>query len=308
MILQLDSSKNIEPQHCIISVVQPHDRKQEEASQAKTKSMAEKAPIYPFTQDGTHQQCCREWAARGWTAGHDRVVDAIAQEASRAGLSASTNNALLRSRFSHLHNGQHADCVVNGGDSLPVKDTVARIGQSHSKHLFDVRIACPVTTNNIWKVKPRSANGIDPFLTEVEAEKYEKHETPYAQMGLGFLAFAVSSFCVLGPTLLRYLAILANLKVSKYRAFREQYQLTELPASHATSLQSQYLSVMFAHVCDATAKATFMRLCGRDNPPLAQSFQRVNLDHLHPPSTYAYHIAQPARSSSSRHTSALPLP
>ena len=33
---------------------------------------------HPFTPDGTHQLCCREWAARGWTAGHDRVVDAIA--------------------------------------------------------------------------------------------------------------------------------------------------------------------------------------------------------------------------------------
>ncbi len=67
----------------------------------------------------------------------------------------------------------------------------------YTKHLFDVRIACPVTTNDIWKVKPRSANGVDPFVTEVEAKKYEKHETPYAQMGLGFFAFAASSFCVL---------------------------------------------------------------------------------------------------------------
>ena len=160
-------------------------------------------------------------------------------------------------------------------------------------------------------MKPRSANGVDPFLTEVEAEKNEKHETPYAQMGLGFLAFAVSSFCLLGPTLLRYLALLANLKVSKYRAFREQYQLTDLRASHSASLQSQYLSMMFVHICDATAnsaKTAFMRLSGRGHPPLAPSFQRVNLDHLHPPSSYAYHIAQPALSSSSRQTSALPLP
>ncbi len=81
--------------------------------------------------------------------------------------------------------------MVTRGDPLPVKDNVDRIRMSHSKHLFDVRIACPVTTKNIWKVKPRSANGVDPFLTEVEAAKYEKHETPYAQMGLGFLAFAV---------------------------------------------------------------------------------------------------------------------
>ncbi len=98
-------------------------------------------------------------------------MDAIAQEASGAGLSASTNNALLRSTFSHQNNGQHADCVVTGGDSSPVKDNVARIRQSHLKHLFDVRIACPVTTNYIWKVITRSANGVNPFLTEVEAEK-----------------------------------------------------------------------------------------------------------------------------------------
>ncbi len=58
--------------------------------------------------------------------------------------------------------------MVTGGDSLTVKDNVDRIRMSHSKHLFD-------------EVKPRSANGVDPFLTEVEAEKYEKHELPCAR-------------------------------------------------------------------------------------------------------------------------------
>ncbi len=82
---------------------------------------------HQFSPDGTHQLCCREWAARGWTARHDRVVVAIAQEATRVGLPASSNNALLRLKFSHLNNGQHAECVVTGGDPLPVKDNVDRI-------------------------------------------------------------------------------------------------------------------------------------------------------------------------------------
>ncbi len=105
-------------------------------------------------------------------------MDAIAQEAPRVGLPASCNNALLRSVYSHLNNGKHADCVVTGGYSLRLKDDVDRIRIAHAKHLVDVQIACPATTNDVWIRKSRSANGVDSFVTEIEAEKYGKHETP----------------------------------------------------------------------------------------------------------------------------------
>ncbi len=83
----------------------------------------------------------------GMHAGHDcnndRVVDAIAKEALRVSLPASSNNALLRSVYSHQQNGKRADCVVTGGDSLPasVKDDVDHIGVPHLKHW--ARLRCP---------------------------------------------------------------------------------------------------------------------------------------------------------------------
>jgi hypothetical protein len=94
--------------------------------------------------------------------------------------------------------------VGTGGDSLPLKGDVDRIRIAHSKHLFDVRIACSVNNVTVWKAiaNPRSANGVDSFLAEVQAQKYGKRETPYAQSGFGFFAFAVSSSFVFGPSLL----------------------------------------------------------------------------------------------------------
>ncbi len=157
---------------------------------------------------------------------------------------------------------------------MPVKDAVARNWATPSMILLDVRIACPVSANNVWQVNLRSADIVDPLLTEDEADKYDKDDTPYARLGFGFFATAISSLCVLW---LHYLALLANLKVSRLRTFREQYQHTDLPASHAASLQTQYLSLcssLFAHVRVATVKAIFMCSCGWDHPscPPSPSF------------------------------------
>ncbi len=49
-------------------------------------------------------------------------------------------------------------------------------------NLFDARIACPasVDANNAWQVQLRSINGVDPLLTQPEADKYDEHKTPGA--------------------------------------------------------------------------------------------------------------------------------
>ncbi len=60
-----------------------------------------------------------------------------------------------------------------------------------------------------------SAHGLNPFLQHAEPDKYTRHEESYALEGLGFLAFAVSSFGVLGRTLLRFLSLLADLKMHR---------------------------------------------------------------------------------------------
>jgi hypothetical protein len=149
----------------------------------------------------------------------------------------------------------------------------------------------------------------NPFLSKVETVKYSKHEEAYALQGLGFLAFAVSSFGALGPTLLRFLSLLADLKLAKFRRFREEFHLEGLTPNDSATARAQYLSLLFSSVCDAIAKATIMRLVGRGHPPAALSFQRVSLQHLAPPPAYSYAGVAAAGLPSSRfpsHSSPVP--
>ena len=91
-------------------------------------------------------------------------------------------------------------------------DTVAGIHTKHTQFVFDVEVAAPVNAQSQWARFADSAHLLkeDGFFRSAERKKYTKHEEPYARLNIGVLAFAVSSFCVLGPTLLRYLALLAE--------------------------------------------------------------------------------------------------
>ncbi len=253
----------------------------------------------PFSKDGAHALNCSKWASRGWSAGHDGLVHVLADELRRLGLSANADPGLLRSRFSHVNSQKRADCLVKGSGALRVTDNVANSKQSYETFLFDVCIPCPVKASSEWHPNTAyDANGSNLFLQDAESAKYSKHEAAYAIQSLGFLAFAVSSFGVLGPTLLRFLTLLADLKMQRYSEFRSALDLFSMTPRQHDAIRAQYLSGLFSSVGDAIAKATIMRLVGRGHAPSALSvrtFQHVNLQHLAPPFHYTYADAAAAR-------------
>jgi hypothetical protein len=255
-----------------------------------------------FSKDGAHALNCSRWAARGRSAGHDGLVHVLADELRRLGISANTDPGLLRSRFSHVNSQKRADCYVKGSAALTVTDNVPTMKQSYDTFLFDVCIPCPVKATSEWHPNTAyDANGSNAFLQDAESAKYSKHEAAYAIQNLGFLAFAVSSFGVLGPTLLRFLTLLADLKMQRYLEFRSNLALLGMPPRQHDAIRAQYLSGLFSSIGDAIAKATIMRLVGRGHAPSAlsvRSFQPVNLQHLAPAFSYTYAdiaAAQPLR-------------
>ena len=87
---------------------------------------------------------------------------------------------------------------------------------------------------------------------------------------------------------LRYLAVLAQLRLDRTVRCREEHHLPPLPANELPQLRAHYLSASFAKLCDATAKATIMRFLGRPHPPLALQRRSIAAQHLDPPrSSYA---------------------
>ena len=104
-----------------------------------------------------------------------------------------------------------------------------------------------------------------------EAHKFGKHEGNYAALtrNLGFLALAVSTFGLLGPTFIRFLSLLAAAKVTSFIEYRSHQHLHVLSKDELPRLKAQYLSAMFAHIGDATAKGTIMRFMGTPQPPLS---------------------------------------
>ncbi len=124
-----------------------------------------------------------------------------------------------------------------------------------------------------------------------EAQKFGKHEGKYAALNLGFLALAVSTFGLLGPTFIRFLSFLAAAKVASFIEYRSHQHLRELSEDELPRLKAQYLSAMFAHIGDATAKGTIMRFMGTPQPPLVPPFPRcMHAQHFLPVS-YAGAVA-----------------
>ena len=78
---------------------------------------------------------------------------------------------------------------------------------------------------------------------------------------------------LLGPTFIRFLSLLAAAKVASFVEYRSHQHLRQLSEDELPRLKAQYLSAMFAHIGDATAKGTIMRFLGTPQPPLIPPFR-----------------------------------
>ena len=144
--------------------------------------------------------------------------------------------------------------------------------------MADVRIGAPVKRTGEWKDRVTPQDILCPrgFMQNLKKLKYDSYEEAYARQGFGFLALVVSTFGVLGPTLIRYPAMLVLCRAENYCRFRDQTHLDGFSASQFANLRARYLSEIFAHICDAAAKATVMRLVGC-GIPADPSFRHVPL-------------------------------
>ena len=100
---------------------------------------------------------------------------------------------------------------MQANTAFQVKDTISDLQQEYRQFVADVRIGAPFKGTGDWKdqVAPQDILSPNGFMQNLEKLKYNSHEEAYARQGYGFLALVVSTFGVLGPTLIRYLAMLA---------------------------------------------------------------------------------------------------
>ena len=172
---------------------------------------------------------------------------------------------------------KRADALVAGDAQLFVTDTIPDVRSTHLQFVFDVKLTAPVNISSQWHLRtgPEHALSQSGFLLTAETSKYSKHEDPYARMGLGFLAFVISTFGVMSPTLIRYLTLLADHKVAVSDQHRALQHLDALTTSAARKLRARYLSELFAQVSAAAVNATVMRLLGTAFLPHAPPVHRL---------------------------------
>ena len=108
-------------------------------------------------------------------------------------------------------------------------------------------------------------------LTQAEDEKFRKHETNYAAVGLAFFPFVLGCFGGIGSQAARFLCTLAFLELRQHDhdALRERAGLAPLsPSDHS---QFRAVSRCFrqasTRISVALAKATNMRLTGAPSLP-----------------------------------------
>ena len=112
----------------------------------------------------------------------------------------------------------------------------------------------------------------DNVLPTSERDKYRKHEEAYANINLGFLAFALSSFCVFGNDLVRYLWMLAGIETKSLIDIRNRQGLLPLTDAEVGQVRGRCFSASLARIGNAASKATAMRIAGTPCLPV-----------LHPP-------------------------
>ena len=112
---------------------------------------------------------------------------------------------------------------------ITIKDQVPRHAQEHNEFLFDVTIDAVVQMDGKWQGHLNAKGQWEnTALQSSERAKYRKHEEACANISLGFLAFALSCFCVLGNDLVRYLWVLARLETQSLVDLRTRQGLRPL--------------------------------------------------------------------------------
>jgi hypothetical protein len=215
---------------------------------------------------GAHQICCRTPNAPGvWKYGHDIVVQALKTEIERCGIKVDISDKLLRCHYSHAGSAKRADGVVFPDGDLTVTDAFHGLGQAHPIFTFDVTLDSIVDGTGKWKGRRDSRDRMQWLhnaLENAERDKYGKHEEGYARIDLGFLAFAASSFVVLGDTLVRFLFVLARTEARLLAKQQRQQGSAAMSEEALSNVTAHNFQAGLARISLAVCRATSARLSG----------------------------------------------
>ena len=120
-------------------------------------------------------------------------------------------------------------------------------------------------------------------------------------LGHAFLAFVLSPFGVLGPSLIRFSAQLAQIKLRRCDNYRQLRNLPPFSPAELGQLRAKFLSAIFSRFTHLALQAAIMRTTGRGVSPIAPQYRWINALHRIPLDvTYAdtLRAAQPRRQPS----------
>jgi len=105
----------------------------------------------------------------------------------------------LRRNFSHAGSELHGDAIVHANGAIKVSDCIPRSRMSHDGFVYDVTIDAVVRGTGIWtgarhQLEDNTYTWKHNALQRAEVQKYKKYEEGYANLSIGFLAFALSCF------------------------------------------------------------------------------------------------------------------
>jgi hypothetical protein len=232
---------------------------------------------------GAHEQNCKKWAAPSWKRGHDFVVEAVAAECLRLGFAVNTDEREMKKQ-SHLRSGKHADGLVQTNAAIVIRDQVRRSRKERDDFLFDVTVHAPMTTRNEWHGKFSADHERWEYkgLEDAEKAKYVKHEEPYASQDKGFLGFAVSTYPVLGPSLIRFLWVLAAHEAKQYADDLRNQGLPPIAPAILAQYQAQCFLASTSRTSFAVLKSAALRLSGTACIPAFRPPPRRHLARFRP--------------------------
>ena len=154
------------------------------------------------------------------------MVQAIKKEIERCGIAVDTAEKSLRRNFFHAGSDLHG-AIVHANGAFKVTDCIPRSQLSHDDFVYDVTIDAVVRGTGIWTGKrqpleDKTFTWKHNALQNAEAQKYKKYEEGYANLSIGFLAFALSCFGVLADSLVRFFFVLATVESKVLNQRRQQ--------------------------------------------------------------------------------------
>ena len=222
----------------------------------------------PHDITGAHMLNCNKWAGRSWGKGHDVVVAAVAFESRRLGHSVVDIDAAMKKKCTHLNSKKRGDMLVRSKD-IEITDKAKGHGVSRTQFVVDVKIVAMLDGKGSWNETWNShkCKFDNPGMHQAEAQKFRKHEEPYAAVGFSFFPFVGSCFGALGQAAVRYLWSLAWLEQRQNAATRSAHGLDPLDDAERAQFRARCYRYSSARVGAAIAKATVMRLSGAPSLP-----------------------------------------